>query len=276
MNESPVFAVYHADQTDGATAHPATSGHDYHEMVALAFRSARLFHPHCATVLLTDEHTRWEGLEPDVEIRRHAIVVDRFNLARFDAEIAFVRDAPPASLIVVMDSDVLVNDALGDLADGTWDIALTYRDHDEYPINKGVVIVNGDRRAHALKFLERARHCYEIEVAADSGWWGDQRALINAIGRAEFAARESDLMDVGGVGVRLLPCDTFNFSPDADGRTLGRALANKRVLHFKGPRKVWMRPYWKAYLASRESKTPASLAVAALWRGRLLARSFRG
>ena len=267
------FSIFHIDEPDGPGRHGTGEAYEYHELVNLAFRSVALFHPGCGRTLLTDNQTvRWEGLPSDVAVKRGP-ADPRLMLARLEAEIGFVRDAPAAALLVSLDGDILVNCSLAGLADGTWDIALTYRDDEEWPINGGVAFVDGGRRGNALKFLDQVRLRYLDDEAADSGWWGHQRALIETLGRAEFAARDADEMVIDGVAVRLLPCDTFNFSPSEDGRDLGRELRDRRVLHFKGSRKVWMAPYFRAYLATRESRSPMALLGAAVSRARLRIRS---
>ena len=270
MSGSTLFSIFHKDESDGSSCHASGVAYDYHDLVDLAFESAALFHPGCGRTLLTDEHTKhWNGLPLDVDIRRSP-ADERLMLARLEAEISFVRDAPPAALLVSMDGDMLVNSSFDDLVDDEpWDLALTYRDEPDWPINGGIALVNGPRRENALTFLEQVRGRYAEDFAEDSSWWGHQRALIETIGRAEFANRRSDLMHVRGVAIRLLPCDTYNFSPDTVNPDIGRPLADKRLLHFKGPRKIWMRPYWNAHLATRVARTPATLASAAFWRWRL-------
>ena len=62
---------------------------------------------------------------------------------------------------------------------------------------------------------------------------------------------KKQVIDVDGCRVLLLPCDTYNFSPENKYKEICSALSEKVVLHFKGERKRLMPHFWKAWINSR-------------------------
>ena len=155
------------------------------------------------------------------------------------------------SPVVFLDSDVIVNADLGPLLAEEFDVALTYRDHPNTPVNGGVIIVKGGAHGSGLRFLERVRSIFDQEFSSARLWWGDQRALIAAVGHERFAHRQADTVEVDGTRVRLLPCDRYNFSPADDEQAIAAELGDKCILHFKGARKRLMPLYWASYLEAK-------------------------
>jgi hypothetical protein len=221
---------------------------DYRVLLTILFRSVELFHPGAKAALLSDERTPFESLPAHIDIVRAPIDPDRVLYSRLLARMDYVRRHAGTSPVVFLDSDMIVNADLGPLVAEEFDVALTYRDHHRrVPINGGLAVVKGGPQGAGLRFLERVRSIY-VEEFSTKLHWGDQRALISAVGYDRFALRTSDLIDVDGTRILLLPCEQYNFSPENDERAIAGALRDKRILHFKGERKRLMPLYWDKYL----------------------------
>ena len=69
--------------------------------------------------------------------------------------------------------------------------------------------------------------------------------------------------EVDGCRILMLPCDTYNFSPDNRFAEVAAYRSDKVILHFKGERKRLMGPYWQAWLRPRSASILARLQALA-------------
>jgi hypothetical protein len=236
----------------------------YRGLLTILFRSVELFHPAARTVVLTDERTPLASLPVNATVVRCPVDRDRIMHSRLLAQIDYLRHQAGNSAVVFLDPDIIVNADLTPLLAEDFDIALTYRDLPQMPINDGVIVLNAGRRRGGLRFLERVRSIYDRHCADDPYWFGSQRAYIAALGK-KFAHRRSDIIDVRRSRVRLLPCEQWNFSPGHEEQAMAADLRDKYVLHFKGERK-WMMPlYWQKHVRGISSRLapgkPARVAL---------------
>jgi hypothetical protein len=229
---------------------------DYRNLLTILFRSVEVSHPGAKTVVLTDDRTPRDALPAHSEVVRVPVDPDRVMYSRLLAYIEYLRDHAGSSAVLFLDPDIIVNADLSATSSEKFDIALTYRDLPQMPINDGVILINRGRRDAGLRFLERVRSIYDREFSDDPYWFGSQRAFIAALGR-RFAQRRSDAIRVGGVRVRLLPCDQWNFSPELDEQAITTAHPDKRILHFKGDRKRLMPLYWQEHFGRRQGLAPS-------------------
>lgn len=226
---------------------------EYRDLLAILFRSVELFHPGAKTVLLTDERTPLEALSADTEVVRCRVDRDRVVHSRLLAQIAYLRHRAGKSAVVFLDPDIIVNADLTPLLVEEFDVALTYRDLPEMPINDGVIVVNARAGRAGLRFLKRVRSIYDRYCADDPYWFGSQRAFIAALGK-QFANRSSDVIEVRRCRVRLLPCEQWNFSPEHNEEENAAELRNKYILHFKGERKSLMPLYWEKHISHTQPR----------------------
>jgi len=245
------FVAFHVEPGESALAKLARTRRtsdapsDYRLLLEILFSSALLFHPDAVTALLSDERTQFRPRLTNASLLRLPVDPTRVMFSRLVGQIDYLRNHAGASPVVFLDSDVIVNADLRPLLAEEFDVALTYRDHARTPLNGGVVIARGES---AVRFLERVRSIYAEQFSSARLWWGDQRALIAAIGHDRFEHRESDTIEIDGSRIRLLPCDEYNFSPPNDERAIAQELGDKFILHFKGDRKRLMPLYWERYL----------------------------
>jgi len=236
---------------------------DYSRMLDLAFRSAILFHPECRIVLLTSLQHQPQfssGIADKVEIFRYDVNETQPMTGRMWAEFNYLCEHDFTSHVVVLDSDMLVNANLEDIFGADFDIALTYNEgktetDKKMPINAGLKLVHSHHREGAIRFFQQAYElCNSDHLAQYRTWWGDQYALIEAVGADNFWKRSRDEITVNDIKIQLLPCDDFNFTPRRKAREIRDELKNKKVLHFRGARKRYMFMYWRLYLSLREKQ----------------------
>jgi hypothetical protein len=246
------FVVFHIDlpgsQIDVVPFAKGTRP-DYVDMAALAFQSAALFHPGCRRVILTDDATAFPGLPSDVEVVRRPIDSTKVMYERMVSELEFIREHGRDSDLLFIDADMLINGPLDSLFARDLDLGLTYRDKPDMPINGGLIAVARHGSAAAEAFFGRVVDVMRTEYSHTLGWFCDQYGIIDTIGRERFEQRpSSDLIDVDGVRIALWPCDTHNYSPRNAWRHILFRETRRKIIHFKGPRKRLMRPYWEVHL----------------------------
>ncbi len=253
------FVTFHVALGSSKEVHPnQTLKHrEYLSMIDMMFASARLFHPEAKTTVLTDPDTDFHGMEHSADRTvRSTIDNNRFMLERADAQSRYVQDSSFARPMVMLDSDILINAPLAPLFGRGFDVAVTWRDNADMPINGGLLILNNTRPDVAKRFFSRFTAIYREKYSDQAAWFGDQLALRDCVGLglADLAARET--VEVDGCRILLLPCDTYNFSPDNRYGEICSELPGKVVVHFKGQRKRLMGPFWRAWLRSRHSYSP--------------------
>ena len=259
---SATVAVFHVDAHADVAASLAKetptfrSPTDYRVLLDLLLASLDRSMPGSRVVLLTDPTTGTESLSTRILVDRAATVGEGLMLARMRAQREYLGRAP-AGPVFFLDADMLVLEDLRAALDGC-DLAVTVRNDPEMPINGGFIAVAEDGRARAAAFLDAALRIYLEEYGSQGAWWGDQRALARLVGVERCRTQIGQVVDAGGARVRLLPCDRYNRSPDRSIAYLrrGRAVA---IMHFKGARKRFMAPYWRAFHGAGPWRSPAAL-----------------
>ena len=250
----PAFVSFHADRPAGAAgAHPNANldADSYRRMLDLLFRSVRLTHPDAPCVLLTDAGTRLDGVAASLQRIDGPVDHAALMLSRTLAQAAFVEGSDFARPLVLLDSDILLNGSLRPLLAEDFDIGVTWRPQREMPINGGLLVLHNRRPAASKAFFARfARtYCERFASGGNAAWYGDQHALQECVGLTREELARHTVVERDGCRIRLLPCDTFNFSPDNRLDAIADGLPAKLVLHFKGQRKRLMQPFWDAFLA---------------------------
>jgi hypothetical protein len=249
------FVAFHVEPSAAGAARITESCSAFHadtnyrRLLTILFASVELFHAGATPAVLSDEHTPLDFLPPNVKVRRYRVDPDRITYSRVVAQVDYMQSLGVDSPVFFLDSDMIVNADLAPLSAEECDLALTYRNHPEMPLNGGLILVRGGSAGRGARFLEHVRATYASQFSSSQHWWGDQLALIAAVGRKRFESRKEDLLTVDGVRIRLLPCAQYNFSPDNRIRSISHELRDKCILHFKGERKRLMPLYWNTYLA---------------------------
>jgi len=169
------------------------------------------------------------------------------SLARSEAHAQYLSKAD--SHVAFLDSDVLVQGSLAPVFASDFDVALTYRALRPWPINSGVMLVNGRHLDRGRAFFERTRDLVESRYRSNHTWGGDQDALEEQVAGADCSRTDVFLHQSQGLTVLMLPCSDYNFStPRDDSDAMLGPFPDKKVLHFKGRRKASYYAYWEKHL----------------------------
>ncbi|KAL3649462.1 hypothetical protein CASFOL_005865 [Castilleja foliolosa] len=156
---------------------------------------------------------------------------DKLMLQRIRSYIAFLetrleklpQKQEPLTHFIFTDSDIAVIDDLGRIFTDypNFDLALTFRNNKEQPLNSGFIAVRGT--AEGIKrgkaFLQEVLEVYSSKFMKASQMLGDQLALAWVVRSnpnfnvRRFSKREPFLDNTGGVSVLFLPCSIYNWTP---------------------------------------------------------------
>ncbi len=224
---------------------PSWSAYEPERCIPLMFASAEQADPGCRKVVLTDRETPFPAASP-FEVIRLDLDPEDLMPSRCEAYATFLEGAD--GHVAIDDSDLLVAESLAPIFASQFDVGLTFRDHEDMPINVGVNFAHGSRLGRAARFHLRTREVLLGEFGSFKQWRGTQYAMSRLVDGADFTREEPFFHRQNGFDVMLLPCDVYNFSAPSpmEGFYPGKA-----ILHFKGPRKPAMADYWERHLAGR-------------------------
>ncbi|KAF1001730.1 hypothetical protein AG4045_000100 [Apium graveolens] len=125
---------------------------------------------------------------------------------------------------IFTDSDVAVVDDLGQIFKDylLFDLALTFRNNKEQPLNSGFIAVRGSQdgiRRWAKVFLQEVLQVYSSKYMKASRMLGDQLALAWVVkshpsfNTKRFTRQQPFEEKIGGASVLFLPCATYNWTP---------------------------------------------------------------
>lgn len=248
------FVTFHYSVQAGQEAHPnETLAHnEYLKIIDMMFRSARLFHTAMRGVVITSPDTNITGLRYPVIKREAEVDPAKLMLSRTKAQLEYLNGSSFEAPIVFLDSDILINGSFAPILEKDFDVALTYRTKSSVPINGGLMIMNNRRPEKVRHFFKVFTEHFENAFSDKANWYGDQLAMVSLLNLQPLAPQYEEMMEVEGCRILLLPCDTYNFSPDNKVESIREPLADKVVLHFKGQRKHLMRLYWRSFLVAND------------------------
>ncbi|KAG6432361.1 hypothetical protein SASPL_103937 [Salvia splendens] len=223
----------------------------------------------CHVVILTDPTS-------DLPLPRDRLTIqpikgeysrDKLMLQRIKSYIIFLQtrleklkqDQEPETHFIFTDSDIAV---IGDLDDifsdyRDFDLALTFRNNKDQPLNSGFIAVRGtaDGIQRGMAFLQEVLEVYSSKFMRASRMLGDQLALAWVVksepnfNMKRFSRREAFQYMIGGASVLFLPCSLYNWTPpEGAGQFRGR-----NAFGCEGSRKRLMLEAWNYYLSSRHN-----------------------
>ena len=226
-------------------------------MLALMFASAQRHDAGVSLTVLSDRETDLSGIEAYATISRHQVERSDLMLARTQAQNEFVGSYDFAQPLAFLDLDIFINRSIGGLFERPFDIALTSRRKAEMPINGGVILANNRNPAAVRAFFSALVQTYLQRYRAQSGWWGDQRALNDLVPLSNGQFDREVQLECDGVRYLVLPGSKYNFSPHALWATVALPRSKKYILHFKGPaRKRHFKRFFDLHYQDRERPKP--------------------
>jgi hypothetical protein len=254
------FATFHAnvesDESNGLP-HPNTNLKNlrYIYLIELLFRSVNVFHPQSKLYVLSSSRTDLTALNMNYSRLNSEIDSKALMLSRSFAQQDMIRHHDFSTPIVLIDSDILINERLDPIFEQDFDVALTWRASINMPINGGLLILNNRRPEVARKFFDDFVDLYQHKYIDDATWYGDQLALRDICALTYREMGDRNVVEVNGCKILFLPCEQYNFSPEDHHRAIIHPVPQAVVLHFKGNRKRLMQAYWEAHLQTRECRS---------------------
>ena len=250
-----VFA-FHADLADASEVryvdiHLKVGDFDYFDILQHFVARIR---QHCggATVyLVTTPGARYRQLAaPDVRVVELPLNAAQPMYERANALLAYASSAAFTENTVFLDSDALVNRPLDEVFALGFDVGLTYRTTPGLmPVNEGAIYFGAARPAAVREFLRRRLATYDrlVSDALVTRFYGDVRRWrggqlsLNAVSHGLAPYSPYRVQEVEGARLRMLPCDTYNFSAGDETALALDHLEDRYVIHFKGALKYAFR-----------------------------------
>jgi hypothetical protein len=230
---------------------PSYTHHDQRELLRIAFKSAKKFHPNCKCVVLTDQKS-YVPQDPLYTVYRYDVDIQFFMWAAMVARSEYLKQhADPDHHVIFMDTDILIQDNLEHVFEADFDVGLTYRNYKDYPINGGLYFIHQKGLKNTEKFFDKlvvkmSKH----PIPANLIWWGDQSALKKFIGKKKLSSIPKEILTVDGIRFYFLTSNIYNFSTLLNV-PMSEYYPKPKILHFKGERKIYMKPYWENYLKNK-------------------------
>ncbi len=228
-------------------------GAEHAAMCRQSIASVRKVDQWARCFVVTDEaNPEW-----DVGVGLYKIEPGRpIMLANLEAQVVALGVAPPTEPVVFLDTDVLL---VRPLPTGIADLVVTWRDHvgvvdgeevegvaAQMPYNYGVIITEPNARVlEAFIWMrERVRKMH----TGYKQWYGNQIALAELVGPKPVGVPSPEFRKIPwspasmpgyGINVAKLPCEVFNYTPQAADEDI----SSKVALHFKGKRRELMPHY---------------------------------
>ena len=217
--------------------------------IAMAARSVREHYPEAEIVLLTNM-TRADADLPDfISVRPEPVDQTQIMFERARRYRDHIRTAVPASVVVFMDTDMLVVRRFDELLMPGADIAVTVRRLRLAPVNGGLIVVNNLRHVATAAFFERFVAAFGELTPDERKWDGDQTVLARLLNAPTDGPSAIMHATAGDLTIRFAPVRVFNNTPRSWLLRLGLFRPGARLLHFKGRRKGRMPLYARRFLS---------------------------
>jgi hypothetical protein len=244
----------HADADDNKQAHPNTNleNASYTKMINLLFRSAEIFCPEATFAVITSQATKLDGI--GLPFSRHEFMF-RPEFMMYDralAQLEFLKSYNFRRSALFLDSDMLINGSLAPFLRNDYDVAFSWRNVEEMPINGGLIVVNNRRPDAVIRFFSRYVNIFTERYLDRAQWYGDQLALRDAVGFSLAdvqSLKETIVISSDNAKVLIVPSSLYNYFPPNKLNAIISPIPRAAIVHFKGGRKRLMERYWDAHLA---------------------------
>lgn len=225
-------------------------GAEYAHQAMLSAASAARFGHHAVVVTESQDVSdllRMAGLHHVTVIERRDLAALAPMQANLEAQLTALHWAirEGAKFLLGLDTDTLMNEALPPYTTAGVDFLVTYRktivapdgsesDIAQMPYNYGVTGYSTEVAGLETLLWVRRR---VVAMSQDlRQWYGNQRAVAELLGPPVDGYRRKAIRIPAGVvttEVASFPCDTHNYTPQAEDEDLSGRL----ILHFKGHRR---------------------------------------
>ncbi|KAI5054828.1 hypothetical protein GOP47_0029973 [Adiantum capillus-veneris] len=246
-----------------------------HAVLSVFLKSVQISNPSSTQTILTSESADLftTKLPGDVHVARIGQNFTRSNLMlqRLEAYAYFLGELLEARLqasmharsvehVVFMDADIIVVDDFGCLFETykDFDIALTFRNNKDQPINSGVIVIRGETESlsRARSFLLNVVKVYRERFSKAARMLGDQLSLAAVVQEhsehigLRFRKPSVFVTQILQMRVLFLPSQLYNWTPSEGAGQFHGMPKDVKVLHFKGSRKRLMLEAWNLFIQS--------------------------
>lgn len=213
------------------------------------FKSARLFHPNCRCIVLSDQDTSFTFSE-EFEIKRYALNPDKPAYNRMLAQKRYLTESDDQHSKIFLDYDMLIQTNLEELTAADFDVALTY-DPTIERVNGSFIMVQKGKKAQGIHYFRKIEELYLNSYSTYEAWGGIAVSMndLLALNLREISYLQAIKID--DLTIFILPSDPYNYPVSTKELTFFEFLPDKKILHFKGVRKKSMLEYWNSYLKPR-------------------------
>lgn len=208
------------------------------KLLNLQYQSFCKTYPKNRFIVLSDQKTPLDGLNPKIEVVRTDFDTSNILLHRWKARCDFLKHEKEWNHTALIDFDIVVQEEFHEVLEGDFAVAVTQRKYAgkrKYPmnINGGVILLSANHRLKAMGFVKRVTEVYEQDFM-DEPWWGEQYTLSK--------------ITPGMADVKYLPQDEYNYTPGRKYR-MSKKLHGKKILHFKNHYGRMMEDYVKLFIS---------------------------
>lgn len=236
------IVVFYADDPQRALPPGSLGGV---EQIRLLHESAKRAMPDHLFTILTSPQTDLTRL--DFQFRRVSEPLDqtRIMYERTRVQTSYLRRRNWSTPAALLDTDILISSDFAEVFQEPIDIGLTWRRSRDMPFNGGVIFVNNRDPGASIRFFNEFESIYSEQSTSMLEWYGDQHALATIIGHTPQDISYLAPINHDGTTIGFFSCDTYNYTPRTQTRSLLGAMTKAKLLHFKGSSRRLMSPYWR-------------------------------
>ena len=239
------FVAFHVDITENTlkiakNVAKNVESDENNQFLNMMFESVRKFNENHKLYLLTDKHTKF-NTACDVNILRYDLDSNFPILSRSQSWFYFIHEYDNPTIF--LDSDILILSDLSTIFDDNFDIGITYRNWDKWPVNAGIHFVNDINRDLSINFYKEWYDVFSDKYSYQSVWGGDQDAIHYMLKNINFNRKDEFYYNYKMYKLKLMHCDIYNYSSEMNEK-MDIIPKNVKVMHFKGNRKKFMKNVW--------------------------------
>ncbi|GGD90080.1 hypothetical protein GCM10011390_06130 [Aureimonas endophytica] len=227
-------------------------------LVTLLARSILALYPRAEVVLLTNALGAESGVGSIVRLQTRELDPNHVMVERLREYRDYVRSVVPGTVVVFLDTDMLVMRRFDELLAPGANLAVTHRRFAAMPINAGLIVARTEAHAEVCRFFDRLHAVCADLPEEEKRWYGDQVALARLLAPPRAGRYQTVTAEREGLSVRFAPGRLYNRTPRPWMLRLGLYPLFTRILHFKGDRKARMPLYARRYLKLFQSDERAA------------------
>lgn len=228
-------------------------------MINMLFASIARFNSPARFAIITSHTTDLSGVRHnfrrlDTPVRLETLMLDRTIGQRRQIE-----RIGHGETVAFLDTDILVQDDLGEIGRLDFDVAVTTR-AGELPVNGGVLFARKNSTGGSVRFFDQVIERIKFRYSEYLQWNCDQLAFRDLVPLNANSTTGEIVTTEDRIRLALLPSSRFNYSPGYRAHEYERVMPDVSVAHFKGRRKSFMAEYFNMLTLPDEPAAHAETA----------------